>query len=87
MFFGDVKPASGNSGSNAYESFHQGSGVVFPFSRSSNSGPHPEIEYVLLNFRPTEYGQYRVILETQQDNPTIRNEDFKLRVDTVYFGK
>jgi hypothetical protein len=88
MFVGVAKPTRGYSQPDT--SFTQGSGVVFPSTHSSASskfGDGVEFEYSFLHFRPTEYGQYRVILETQQDNPTIRNEDFKLRVDAIYFGK
>jgi hypothetical protein len=88
MFVGVAKPTRGYSQPDT--SFTQGSGVVFPSTHSSASskiGDGVEFEYSFLHFRPTEYGQYRVVLETQQDNPTIRNEDFKLRVDAIYFGK
>ncbi len=88
MFVGAAKPP--RAASQPDTSFTQGSGVVFPSNYRSTSSKfegRPEDQYVLLHFRPTEYGQYRVVLETQQDNPTIRNEDFKLRVDTIYFGK
>jgi hypothetical protein len=87
MFVGAAKPP--RAASQPDTSFTQGSGVVFPSLHGTSGSFEGRFsdEYVLLHFRPTEYGQYRVILETQLDNPTIRNEDFKLRVDTVYFGK
>ena len=64
---------------------YAGKGSVYPDDHGLDlSGG---TEYTILWFKPSEYGQYRVVLESKKDNPSIGSVDFKLRISNIHFGK
>ena len=61
-----------------------GKGSVYPDEHGYEAN---RTTYAILWFKPSEYGQYRVILESKKDNPSIGVVDFKLRIANIHFGK
>ena len=66
------------------QTFTEGAGDVYA-NEYGRGASHTQ--YVILWFKPAEYGQYRVVLEPKNNNQNIGSIDFKLRVSEINFGK
>jgi len=79
-----AKPRNKDASIDTRDTYPDGKGIVFA---SEHGRGADSTRYAVLWFKPSEYGQYRVVLQPTKDNPSISAVGFKLRVTNIDFGK